>query len=191
MNQPPSAVRARLRDATRPLHRALEAALPLGRGCVDRDSYRDHLRFLLSFHEPVERHLQANVELAEALPDLHARLKTSLLRDDLGAAAECPRPPRVPSPRTLPQGLGVLYVLEGATLGARILLPRLCRAGVVPGPIGCRYLQGGHPNSTAGWQHLCHVLEELPRGESEEAVAWAKLTFRSLLAWRRRWGAGA
>ncbi len=191
MDQTPSAVRARLRDATRPLHRALESALPLGRGCVDRDSYRDHLRFLLSFHEPVERHLQANVELIEALPDLQARLKTTLLRDDLGAEAQCPRPPRVPIPRTRPQGLGVVYVLEGATLGARVLLPRLRRAGVVPGPVGCRYLSGGGSGGSAPWQRLCHVLERLPRGESAETVAWAELTFRSLLVWRRRWEACA
>lgn len=185
-----SPVQARLRQETRPAHMALETALPIGRGRIDHVSYRDHLQFLLSFHEPVERHLQRIPELAVALPDLDDRCKTRLLRDDLGAAADAPQPARVPAPQTLPDGLGVLYVLEGATLGARSLLPRLRRAGVIPGTIGSRYMEGHGRRTALMWRRLCGALERLQPYEADEAATWAKLTFETLLTWRRSWEAG-
>lgn len=155
------------------------------------DDYRDHLGFLLGFHEPLEVGLRAVRGLSLAVPDLERRYKTPSLRSDLGAAdtGRRARPALIPAPCTHAQALGVLYVTEGATLGARTLLPRLQNAGVVPGPVGTRYLRGYGRRAGAMWRQLCRRLDELTSAEANVAVAWALLAFEGLHVWRSDWEA--
>ena len=105
---------------------------------LTREAYRQHLAALLRFHAALEPALAACPSLTDWVPDLDARRKTPALRTDLlrlGAErAEVERaevesaPGREPSPVQLAgvaDGLGVLYVTEGATLGGRFLARRL------------------------------------------------------------------
>lgn len=181
--------RQRLRAATRSAHAALEARLPIAAGGLRLDDYRDHLRFLLGFHEPLETGLRDTEGLRDAVPDIDRRLKSAVLRADLADADNGRRasPAQVPAPRSAAQALGVLYVTEGATLGARTLLPRLRVAGVVPGPVGTRYMNGYGQASGAMWRRLCRTLDELSGDAAEESIDWANQTFARLLAWRSDW----
>lgn len=184
--------RERLRTATRAAHAALEARLPVSGAAPGLDDYRDHLGFLLGFHEPLETALQNHDAYGDAVPDLSRRFKSASLRADLGQfdTQHRARGDRVPVPRRTAELMGVLYVIEGATLGARSLLPRLRAAGVVPGPIGTRYLRGYGAQSAAMWRRFCDRLNGLSASEADEAVEWAHQTFDRLDAWRSDWVAG-
>ncbi len=105
---------------------------------LTREAYRRHLAALLRFHAALEPALAACPSLTDWVPDLDARRKTPALRTDLlrlGAErAEVERaevegaPDHEPSPVQIAgaaDGLGVLYVTEGATLGGRFLARRL------------------------------------------------------------------
>lgn len=187
----PPTLHRRLRAETGSRHQALEDALPITRDWARAGVYRDHLRYLLAFHEGVEPALHALAPLRGALPDLDTRRKAPLLRADLGCWAGGPRPApaRLPQPRALADGLGVLYVMEGATLGARTLLPRLRAAGVVPGAIGQRYLRGYGGDTAARWKRVLAALGAVPAAVHDDVVRGAVATFDALHAWRREWEA--
>lgn len=181
----------RLRHETRDAHVALESVLPIAKREVSIADYRDHLRFLLSVHDPLESRLRRVPSLDRALPDLTQRFKTDKLRRDLGGASDGPRPGDglLPEPQTAVQALGVLYVLEGATLGARTLVPALGTRGVIPGPVGTTYLRGYGARTSVMWKRLGDALDHVPPSRADEVVSWARTMFASLLAWRRQWDA--
>ena len=179
----------RLRRETQNLHNTLEAMLPVAGPAPTLDDYRDHLRFLLGFHHPLESHLHRVPGLDRALPDLDRRTKSAALRRDLGPWASVPMAPpdQVPEPRSVPQALGTLYVLEGATLGARAILPILRRRGILPGPVGDEYLRGHGAETRRRWQGFLEVLADGDNDHADEVVGWAKTTFTALASWRRTW----
>ncbi len=178
-----------LRRQTLHLHQQLEDLLPITRR-VDPETYRDHLRFLLSFHQPLEDRLKSIEGLAERVPSLDLRWKTDKLRSDLGAeGAATPEAPHemLPPTDTPGRAMGVLYVLEGATLGAHSLLKELRKHGVVPGPYGESYMESYGQNARDMWRSFCQALEEIDDSEVELAAAGARATFESLADWRRHW----
>ena len=64
--------------------------------------------------------------------------------------------------------LGALYVLEGATLGARMLLRRLSQAGGAMDPALAAFL--GHNQDPAQWRSFVALLERLGRDAAPEAL---------------------
>lgn len=187
----PDTLRHRLRRETQAAHATLEKRLPIAGASPGICEYQDHLSFLLGFHEPLEETLRTLPDMARLLPDIGDRWKSSALRHDLAGADVGVRAPDdcVPCPRSCWQALGVVYVTEGATLGARSLLPRLRRAGIVPGPVGTRYLDGYGAHSAVMWKRLCQTLDATPEAEATEVVDWAELTFERLNQWRDQWEA--
>lgn len=125
------AVLADLRSATAPAHARLERRIELDARLASPDAYSRLLARFLGFHEPVEAWLEP---AAGALPglDYAARRKAPLLRADLAAlghgATRVERFEPPPGPPSLGTALGVLYVLEGATLGGKVVGRRARRA---------------------------------------------------------------
>jgi heme oxygenase len=124
----------RLRDETAEAHHRVEARL-FPAALADRSSYAAMLQVLLALHEPREAQLRGVVGLPALGIDLSARQKAPRLRADLaglGAAPALVPAARLasaaePAPATvdesdLPRALGTFYVLEGSTLGGRVLL---------------------------------------------------------------------
>ncbi len=187
---PPPAMplRNELRAGTRELHDDLERRLPVSRDAVDLDVYRDHLAFLFGFHAPLERRLAKLPNLTHQLPDLERRFKADALRADLGRI-ELPEAGNgdLPDCRSCARALGVLYVLEGAGRGAKILLGRLRRDGVLPGPVGSSYLEGYGADAGAMWQTLCDALDDLPEAQRDAARHAAEDTFSALIRWWESW----
>ncbi|MCA8971275.1 MAG: biliverdin-producing heme oxygenase [Planctomycetes bacterium] len=181
-------VRDTLRASTKALHDSLEQCLPISGDAVDVAVYRQHLSFLLGFHAPLETRLANNDALRARLPDLELRFKTALLTADLGADSEtADRAMALPDCSTSARALGVLYVLEGASRGAAVLLRRLLRDGIVPGPVGTSYLEGYGATQAAMWTTFCEALEAIPPDERDEARAGAIETFEAMSqSWHAR-----
>ena len=116
-----------LRTGTAPLHIALEKRLPFFSLLLDEAFYLRLLQAYYGFYQPMEQRL---VESGAMLCnfDLDERLKSTTLRSDLlalglteRAITDLPVCDALPVTVTTGACVGVLYVLEGASLGGQIL----------------------------------------------------------------------
>ena len=179
---------ADLKAQTRPHHDAAEASPAMQAVMADdltRDAYRDHLTRLLAFYGPTEAALADVAGLAETLPDLGARLvKTKWLKEDLAVLGQAATAPTAQAPPLdVARALGALYVIEGSTLGGRIIARHLHDALGVTADAGARfYLSYGDqrgPRWTAFKQALDQFGADHP-GQTDRVVASASDTFDAL-----------
>ncbi len=117
-----------LREHTRAMHDRVERRLDLLRPDLTRLEYLHTLQRLYGFYHPLEARLLALKEWSALGMTLEERRKVPLLEADLlslgmtGALLDAlPRCQDLPRVVTLAQGLGCLYVVEGATLGGQVL----------------------------------------------------------------------
>ncbi|WP_325062736.1 biliverdin-producing heme oxygenase [Pseudomonas massiliensis] len=174
-----------MRDATRDLHAALDAASPLTTPGFDGEAYLAYARRVLGWMRPVERHLQA-----AGLPwpaDLHmdARAsKSGWLLEDLGVDASPPDCPYTPRPQDLAGAYGLAYVCEGATLGGAYLYKRLSPA-LAPMPL--RWLRGYGAQTGPLWKtFLAHLATDVTTPEAIDTAAQAaRAGFQTFERWMR------
>lgn len=184
-------IRWRLRRDTAAQHRALEHLVPVMRPNLTLGDYRDWLWRLLGFYQPLEACL--GEQAVRLLPDWPRRVKSDWLLADLRhlglvardletTAARCPA---LPAFRDDAGTLGVIYVLEGATLGGQVIHRHLHqRLGVGPSS-GGRFYAGYGTRSGERWQAFQTVLRAQVVSESEmaTAVTAATATFRCFSDW--------
>lgn len=124
-----------LRSRTAESHLRVESRL-FPAALESRGRYAGMLAALLALHQPLEAAFRPfRSEFAALGVDLDERGKTAALQSDLArlpGARQLVAPRRPPLP-DLPTALGAFYVLEGSTLGGRVLLPQAReRLGDVP-----------------------------------------------------------
>lgn len=181
---PTSAAVGALRRATDALHRRLEGRLDLERITASRGSYRRLLEGLYGLYAPLEAALARSPVARPGLGlDLGRRRKTPWLERDLRAlglgggeiAALAASPATgLPAADTVPSALGTLYVLEGATLGGRVIGRALRDALGIDAGNGGRFHHGYGDATGRRWRALLDVLEvELATGEARRAASRA------------------
>jgi len=119
----------RLRADTRPLHERVEKRIDLSRRCATKDAYRALLVQMFGVHAALETAL-SRLDWTAVGIDLARRRKTHHICSDLmyldgqdiGPPPSCDK---VPQLRTLAEGFGCLYVVEGSTLGGQVILRHL------------------------------------------------------------------
>lgn len=138
-----------LRRSTREAHTALEAQ-PLVRALLDPvislAGYVQVLRAFATFYQPLERQLSAALDDwgTRAPSPYRYQPRLPLLRADLAdlgvdSTPEAAAGSDLPVVVNAETALGVLYVLEGATQGGRVIAPRLRQSLEVSGSFGARY----------------------------------------------------
>lgn len=165
---------ARLKEATRERHGEVEARMPVLDPGLPLPGYARLLRQLQAVVEPLEAQLRER-----GLPAAFAldrRLKAPLLARDLAALPAAPRlsPSRVRLPG-LPEALGALYVLEGSTLGGRVIGRHLRGRGLTP-ERGGAYFHAYGPDTGAMWRSFGEAMNGW-EGDPERVIAGANLTF--------------
>ena len=174
-------LRSRLKEATRLEHERLERLLELDSAATTRARYGEYLRFAHAFHASMEPAFERE-RLGQFGLDMHARRKAPWLGEDLESLGLAPLPPPAIDEDDDPiRLLGRAYVLEGATLGGRVLLDRLgMRCGVKPGA-GATYLAGYQAETGSMWKRFVAALDTAPLGEAdqERCVAAARQTFEA------------
>jgi heme oxygenase len=157
-----------LRAHTAQAHRALECT-PLmdavAAGLPDKATYGAYLAAQWQLHEPLESALAPWLSAEQAALRL---VKTAWLTHDLRALGHA-LPPTVAAvqvPRSWSQALGVLYVLEGATLGLQMVRRQLPASHPGRGTAG-RFFQAYGERTGPLWAGFLRLLEEL------EPAAWA------------------
>lgn len=203
---PPAVWMPELRRATDAWHRHAESVVPVMAPGLTLAGYRDVLRATRDVVAALEHEVLPVAERALPGLDVRSRLKTALLDADLAwldrqdpvdhARAPSPVPPRGewnPDVRvsTAAEALGVLYVLEGATLGGRIILRELGPRLGISATQGARYYAGYGERTGPMWKRFRHEVEwygaaHMP--ELDSAVGAAVAAFASLA---RRFGGGA
>ena len=192
-------VLTRLRLETRSEHEAVEHVLDL-MGALSNNSYRQRLVQFYGFYSPLEAALQTrcakqgdrpghNFEVSQ-LPMLLPRLhKSLLLRQDLdrlgisiAGLAQCRALPPIQTPAEV---LGCLYVLEGATLGGRMITEHIqATLGITP-TTGGSFFDGYAGHTARMWNAMRRtLLSGAVDAQAENAmVASAVATFTCLRDW--------
>ena len=177
-------LRVLLREATRDDHDRLERLVGLEDPALTMPAYVEYLRCAHAFHADMEPAL-GHPALREWGIDLGGRGKIAWLEDDLRFFGAMPlsRPARetAEAPENL---LGRAYVLEGSTLGGRVLHDRLAdRWGLARGR-GATFLCGYGAETGGMWKRFVAALDAVGMAPSQRAasVAGARATFRAFEA---------
>lgn len=180
-----------VRRATRVAHVRLEARLAILDGTLTRDRYRDLIAAHFGYLAAIEPQLPAPLR-ARGL-DVDARRKVPALLDDLRAlgldAAAIDALPRCHAlPRVAPDdggasALGVAYVLEGSTLGGRVLSRHFAAALAIDATNGGRFFAGYGERTRERWRAFVDVLARSEREHESAIVDAAVETFATLEAW--------
>lgn len=170
-----------LRRDTHSLHARLDECFDAGDWLGDLDTYADYLRRIGACHRAIERCL-----LGRSFVDHTGFAPKSVLADlDLAALAR----PRIPAPSAAtatPPGsaaaLGALYVVEGSTLGGRVIAQRVGRE--LPDAVAAtRFLRSYGAETTARWRTTLGALAATtePVAEIVAGARWAFELFTDAL----------
>ncbi len=171
-------LRAALRLHTAIAHAALERTPlmeELARGQPSPGLYRDYLQRQLRVHLALEAPVRDCMPAAWSRLHLH---KSDWLRSDLLAinADVDARPLPALAVPSQAAALGVLYVLEGSTLGLQLVRrqlapshPAACEAG--------RFIRGHGEHTGRHWKAFIAMLDDVPLQHWDEALAAAGATF--------------
>jgi heme oxygenase len=162
-----------LRERTATTHAALDAEVG---ALTSRAAYGRYLTGLAAFRGPIERDLATRPLPAGFGSWRPTRIDAAIAADarDLGIAPPDPGPCDA-SPATGSGLLGMLYVLEGSALGARILQRQAAGLGL-DARFGARHL-AVQTASPEAWRGFCAILEAWPDFDLDEAARSAAATF--------------
>ena len=165
-----SSVHARLRERTRDSHNAAEQAMDLPRRLASTQGYIELLQALARVHGAFEQAF-ARFDWARLEIDLEERKRVHWLAQDLTAlGARVARPtPLVATPENLFEALGALYVLEGSTLGGRIVFARATSLCGISSENGARFFYGHGQRTGPLWRQFLDALERSAAAQSAEA----------------------
>ncbi|SHI58626.1 Heme oxygenase [Roseomonas rosea] len=180
-----NSLRDRLRAETRADHDRLEGGLALADPGLTLGRYRAVLSRFFGFWAGWEPRVAA--ELSDDA-FLSPRRRLHLLRGDLRALGVVPETlPTCPPPALRGHGeaMGSLYVMEGSTLGGRVILKGLEGLGL-PAAGGHSYFNGYGEATGAMWRGFLERLEAEP--DAAAVLRGAKATFAALADWMLRPG---
>lgn len=187
----PSTLQLRLRAATRPSHERLETGLDLLDPAMTAERYRLVLTRFYGFYEPLEARLASAGDWRTLGYDFDARRKTGLLEADLhalglsaGELEQLPRCRDLPRIDGLASALGVLYVIEGSTLGGQLLSRHVETCLGFTRERGCRFFTSYGAEVGRRWQQFRAFLDgHVGESDEQQALDAAVDTFERLDAW--------
>ncbi|MCD5996083.1 biliverdin-producing heme oxygenase [Pseudomonas sp. CDFA 602] len=180
-----------LRAETTQLHVQLEKRMPFFSATLNSALYLRLMQAYYGFYAPLEAALLASaltpVELAK-----HERVKTPVLAKDLIALGmtahdikQLPHCTRLPTIDSAGACLGVMYVLEGATLGGQVLRREIHKSLGLDEQSGAAFLDvyGSHTGSR--WKVFLEHLNAVPSDTvfNEAATRAAQSTFACFEHW--------
>lgn len=148
------------------------------------------LERFLGFWRPLEARLGALEGWAAQGIDFEARRRVPALEADLRALDIAGSGPDrdcicLPPTRSMAEGFGCMYVLEGSTLGARVISRQLnASLGITPGS-GGRFFHAHGDRTGEMWQVFGAALTRFAAScdAHERIVAAALATFGALRSW--------
>ncbi|MET0660430.1 MAG: biliverdin-producing heme oxygenase [Steroidobacteraceae bacterium] len=158
--------RLRLREATSAAHASLDARA----STLDLEQLEDYRRFLIGNAAAVlaAESVLERAAVTDCFADWPQRSRRKLILEDLHGLGSSTRALRwkrpIPSRAEI---FGIVYVLEGSRLGARMLLPRAQASGSPVVRANCRFLSAQQPML---WRVFLERLESADDAADEQAV---------------------
>lgn len=181
----------RLRKATQRAHQRLERRVDVKKRFASPLAYKEYLGLMFGFCAGVEQQLNGEF-FGAALSDYESRRKLPLLTQDLahqGVASAAlhlvPLCPGLPVCADVATAFGCLYVVEGATLGGRTLLPLVESRLGYTASAGAQYLASYGEHTTERWQQFTVAIDRWcrPPERFARAARAAIETFAALEQW--------
>ncbi len=171
-----TSVLSQVRAATAAQHADLDSRLDVFARLASAEGRRQFVAAQFSLHAAVEPLLQAMLGAIDGL-SIGARQKSAVLREDLIALGfsrtqiEQLTQERAPALDDAHHALGFAYVLEGATLGGRVIRRIAAARGLSLEGLG--YLDAYGEDVAVRWRAFCDVLEREGRLDIEAVVRGA------------------
>lgn len=175
-----------LREATKALHHRLDhhpLLAPLVRPGLTIGRYGDALDVLHDVFAAAESLIETFLAGHPGLFDYASRRKLPALRADLAALGRAPRnrPPSLPAPASIAELVGLLYAVEGTTMGARHIVRQLCRQAW-DGRLPMRFFHGYGERTAALWnEFLAFADSRCPTADRPLAAATAASLFQAVM----------
>lgn len=182
-----------LRAATSVQHRALEARLPLTHVDLDHGTYAKIIEAYYGFHMPLQRRIEGF--LAPQAFDLERHKLAALLKDLRALGCSDRQIQALPLCTALPaldshaQLLGIMYVMEGATLGGQVLRRIIAARLAIDADNGGEFLDVYGRDTGRLWKAFLKQLADFDHsGSQSEVVDAACATFTCFEDWLDRAG---
>jgi heme oxygenase len=181
-----------LKQSTRERHASLESQLPLLDPELSLDSYRHLMTRFFGYYAPLEAMLLSLPYWDEIDFDYVVRIKTPRLEQDLLALGATPETlagsaccQNLPSVDSIPNILGCLYVIEGATLGGQIITSRLQATLGLTMDSGASFFNGYGAETGSHWHAFGKLVTAYAErfGGDEDIITTANQTFDTLDQW--------
>ena len=186
-------IHSSLKSATKDFHAAVETKIrALLSNDLSMQQYAEMQKKFYGFYQPVESQLASVGGWEDPAVNIQSRLKLPLLASDLVSLAVDPEEletlplcGNLPRLQTIPEALGCLYVLEGSTLGGRIITGHLKKILPVDERRGCTFFNSYGANVGRVWSAFLGVLQRHSenQGDDDAVVESACQTFLSLDRW--------
>lgn len=173
-----------LRAKTGDSHKYLES-LPLSQTIVDsKISKEDYALYLSLMHDVVEK-LENEVYplLTDIILDIDARKKSQNLLDDIKFTGlqkiDSTSKISFPSDISTPFALGLMYVVEGSTLGGRFILKNIETNLGYSSENGASYFNGYGPKTGSSWKNFLNFMTdyEAQNQNQDEIIKGADFAF--------------
>lgn len=179
-----------LRTETRQEHTLIESSIDLLKFTANRQDYISLLKAFFGFYQPVEKiFTELENDFTSIGIHINYRLKLPLLIKDLTTLGVCQNEmnsiPLNPGPQKISdlyQAMGVLYVLEGSTMGGKIIHRKVREANILTSDDLCFHNPYG-PANMSQWNDFKAKLDLLPENKHPLILKSAKETFSGLNHW--------
>ena len=186
-------VMACVKRETQEHHQRLESMMPLGRDNFSLAEYQSVLEKFFGIYKPLEARISAFPLLPPALQCERRRKTVSLEQDleDLGlnqqSIAALPLA-QVPAIREVPELMGTMYVMEGATLGGQFISRAVGQRFGLNREKGCRFFSSYGPEVGSMWRSFGEAARKEIQSAHDRArfIATAVRTFSSFEQWLSR-----
>jgi heme oxygenase len=178
-----------LKSETKTAHTNLEGRMiPSIKAIQTHEDYRRLLEMMYGFYQPLEDRIDAYIN-DDIMPGYNERRKAALLAQDMAVLnSSVPATPErlcadLPEISSYAQALGAMYVLEGSTLGGKII------AGMVQKRVGevhnaLHFFNGYGEKAMEMWLAFKEQMnKDMPGQEQERVVQAANDTFGSFKRW--------
>lgn len=170
-----------LKDAVKEAHDKLEknsVLVPLLGEKISLEDYANALATLHGFYAAVEKNITVFLANRPDLFDYQSRLKTPALEADLKMLGKIPFISNIefPEPKNVAELIGMIYVLEGSTIGGQFL------ARKIGDKFPIRFFSGYGENTAQKWQEFWEFANSVCTTEKYEAVAKMAVLLFELIA---------
>jgi heme oxygenase (biliverdin-IX-beta and delta-forming) len=183
-----------IRDKTSKNHARLEQTsllLPIGNKTITKETYIEILKKFYGYFHPLEQLVDNFPQIHTFLPDYTARRKANLIYQDLMRVTSansqlpvelCEDLPAVTNPS---QAFGCLYVMEGSTLGGKMIAKILKDVLHIDPDAGASFFNGYGKETGSKWKSFQQGLVNFSSVTStnQEIIEAANETFAKFEKW--------